>query len=144
MENISTNRYVIRLLEEWRMHGKIIIAVDFDDTIKHWRFNSQAECDKTIGILKLAKEVGAYIVVFTACSEDRYSEIENHCKENGLNIDGINETPIPLPYGNKNKIYANIFIDDRAGMEEALATLEFAAYSIRSERHPVTEQNVEF
>jgi len=31
-------KHVERLALEWARHGKIIIAVDFDDTISPWKF----------------------------------------------------------------------------------------------------------
>jgi hypothetical protein len=144
MRNLKENKYVLRLVDEWMMHGKIIIAVDYDDTISSWRLQTQAQCDETIEKIKLAREVGAYIVVFTACKEERHPEIMQFCEEKGLLIDTINNNPIDLPYGNQNKIYANIFVDDRAGLEEALEILEFAAYSVRSKRKNINEQTVEF
>jgi hypothetical protein len=52
-----------------------------------------------------------------------------------LEIDGINKTPIDLPYGNDKKIYANVFIDDRAGLNEALNILEMAMYRVRGSRN---------
>jgi hypothetical protein len=85
-------------------------------------------------ILNTAKQTGAYVVIFTACKEDRYPEITKYCLDNGLEIDGINTTPIDLPYGNNKKIYANIFIDDRAGLNESLNILEMAMYRIRGSR----------
>lgn len=141
MRNLKENRYCQRLIEEWKQYGKIIIAVDYDDTIRNWKFNSQEICDKIIEVVKLAKEVGAYITVFTACAEDRYKEIETFCNIKGLVIDSINVNPIELPYGNQNKIYANIFIDDRAGIEEAVEILEFASYTIRSFKKENINQN---
>lgn len=141
---MKENKYAIRLIEEWRLHGKIIVAVDYDDTICHWRLNTQQECDKVIKLLQLCQQVGIYTVVFTACNEDRHLEIRSFCEEKNLKIDSINQTPINLPFGNTNKIYANIFLDDRAGLEESMNILEFAAYTIRSEQHPVTIQTVEF
>ena len=125
--------YLNRLMEEWRQHGKIIIACDFDDTISPWRFHD-FDYDKVIGILKEAKNTGAYISIFTACDPARYQEITDYCRNKGLEIDSINETPIDLPYGKNKKIYANIFIDDRAGLNESLRILEFAMYRTRGER----------
>jgi hypothetical protein len=132
--NILENKYVKRLVQEWEQHGKIIIAVDFDDTISPWKLQSQEECNKIIQKLITAKEIGAYISVFTACNTDRYPQIRKYCKDKGLNIDSININPINLPYGNQNKIYANIFIDDRAGLEQSLEYLEAAMYYIRSKK----------
>lgn len=117
------SKYVDRLVKEWQQHGKIIIAVDFDDTISPWSLNSQEECTVVIEALKQAKEVGAYLVIFTACKIDRHIEIKEYCESKGVAIDGINESPLVLPFGNQNKIYANIFIDDRAGLAESLTIL---------------------
>lgn len=130
------DRYTERLIEEWQQHGKIIIAVDFDDTISPWKFNSDddnSRYSKIIDTLRIAKETGAYIVVFTACNTDRHQNIKEYCSSKRLEIDAINETPIKsIPYGrNGSKIYANIFLDDRAGLNEALEILNNAMYTIR-------------
>lgn len=125
--------YVDRLESEWEQHGKIIIGVDYDDTISPWKMND-FDFESVIKILKVAKETGAYIVIFTSCNEERYPEIISYCQSKGLEIDRINETPIELQYGNRSKIYANIFIDDRAGLLESLDILEMSMYRIRGKR----------
>lgn len=125
-------KYIDRLASEWEQHGNIIIAVDFDDTIAPWKLNDKQECNKVIAILKDCSLVGAYISIFTACNEDRFGEIRGYCTENELVISSINSNPIELPYGNRNKIYANIFIDDRAGLGESLEILKEAMYIQRS------------
>jgi hypothetical protein len=125
--------YLERLEEEWKLHGKIIIACDFDDTISPWKLKG-FDPKRTIEVLKIAKQTGAYIVIFTACNIERYDEIRKYCLDAGLEIDAINETPIDLPYGKNGKIYANIFIDDRAGLNESLNILEMAMYRIRGSR----------
>lgn len=130
-------KYRKRLYKEWSTYGKIIIGVDFDDTISPWGFRDEEDLlslKKTVDLLKIAKETGAYIVIFTACNVDRYSEIESYCSKNGLTIDTINKNAIDLPYGNDGKIYANIFLDDRAGLTEALSILEDVMYKIRAEK----------
>jgi len=131
------NKYQNRLYQEWLQHGKIIIAVDYDDTISPWGFKEQEDLeqlDHTIQILRVAKETGAFITIFTACNEDRYDEIKEYCKTRGLIIDTINKTPLDLPYGKTGKVYANIFLDDRAGLIESLNTLETVMYKIRGKR----------
>lgn len=120
-----------RLLTEWKQHGKIIIACDFDDTIKNWKLGTFALFRYVLTLLHACKQTGAYIVIFTACDKDRYSEIKDYCAANGLEIDSINENPIELPYGNQNKIYANIFLDDRAGIIESIEILEDTLYKYR-------------
>jgi thiol-disulfide isomerase/thioredoxin len=132
-KNPESIPYLDRLEKEWREHGKIIIAVDFDDTISPWGMKD-FNFDRVIDLLIRAKETGAYIVIFSACSPERFGEITEYCKLKGLEIDSINENPIPLPYGQHKKIYANIFIDDRAGLNESLNILEFAMYKIRGSK----------
>jgi hypothetical protein len=126
------NKYTKRLLEEWNTHRKIVVAVDFDDTIKPWKFVSQQQCESIINLLKDVKKVGAYLTVFTASSEDRYEEVRQYCFEKGLEIDSINTNPIDLPYGHSGKVFANIYIDDRAGLEESLKVLEECMYLQRA------------
>ena len=133
------NKYLTRLYQEWKQHGKIIVGVDFDDTISPWKFKdkeSLEKIDKTIQILRVAHETGAYIVIFTACSPDRYEEIQSYCEKAKLPIDTINKTPFEIPegYGKGGKIYANIFLDDRAGLDQALDMLNTAMYMVRGDR----------
>lgn len=141
---VRTSRYTLRLIEEWRLHSKIIVAVGFDDTISPWKLNDMVSCEKVIGVVKLAREVGAYITIHTTSNKDRYEEIKKYCDSKGLIVDTINANPRELPYGNERKVYANIFLDDRAGLDEALETLEYAAYVIRGEKHKIVEQGTEF
>jgi hypothetical protein len=131
------NKYVVRLHNEWKQYGKIVIALDYDDTISPWKFNSPADLKQYINIIRVlkdAKNVGAYIVIFTSCNPDRYDEIRQYCSGMGIEIDTINETPVDsIPYGkNGAKVYANIYLDDRGGLNEALTTLEDAMYITRT------------
>lgn len=129
------NIYTERLIKEWRQHGKIIIAVDYDSTVSYWpTIENHEDIDRTIKLLQIAYQTGAYIVINTACKSDRFVDIQNHCEEFKIPISGINVPPIETTYGNSNKIYANIFLDDRAGLIEALQTLEDAMYVIRGEQ----------
>ncbi len=131
------DKYSKRLIREWIEYGKIIVAVDFDDTINPWGFTSDEDKKDFERIAKLLKEVrltGAWIVIHTACDKDRYDDIRKICSEVGIKIDTINQNPIDLPYGNDRKIYANIFLDDRAGLNEALNMLEGAMYIVRAKK----------
>lgn len=132
-KNPESVPYLERLEKEWEQHGKIIIAVDYDDTISPWKMQG-FDPSRTLEVLKVAKNTGAYVVIFTSCNEERYPEIHEYCRNKGIEIDSINKTPIDLPYGNNTKIYANIFIDDRAGLNESLNILEFATYRMRGKR----------
>jgi hypothetical protein len=120
-------RYVDRLANEWEKYGKIIVAVDFDDTISPWGFDAgYIASTGIVPLLRRCQEVGIYTVCFTACAADRHDEVRRVFESHGLALDSINSNPISLPYGNQNKIYANIFLDDRAGIIESLRILEAA------------------
>jgi len=134
MEN--SNIYVQRLYKEWKQHGKIIVGVDYDSTLfPYHTIENQSDIERTISMVKTAYETGAYVVIFTASDPERHDEIRDYCKKIGVHIDSINVNPIDLPYGKTGKIYANIFLDDRAGINEALDILETAMYMVRGDQH---------
>ncbi len=119
------NKYVKRLLSEWIEHKKLIISVDYDSTIFPYQtIDNPEDIARTIKLVKIAKELGAYIVIFTASNVSRYEEIQLYCEEIELPIDSINVNPIPMKYGNSGKIYYNINLCDRSGLINALDILE--------------------
>ena len=128
------NKYIDRLYNEWKQHGKIIISVDYDDTIFPWGLGNKEDIDRTIKLVQIAHETGAYIVIFTASAPERHEEIQKHCESIRLPIDSINVNPIELPYGKNGKIYYNINLCDRSGLTQALDILESAMYKIRGEK----------
>lgn len=129
------DKYTQRLIDEWKLHGKIIIAVDYDDTIKPWRTATQEECNNVIEVLKESQLVGAYITIFTCrnvTDEESRKEIIDYCESHGLRIDSINKNPFPLPYGNDGKPYANVYIDDRGSRDSSVLQLREAMYQTRA------------
>jgi hypothetical protein len=128
-------KYVERLYKEWSQYGKIVIAVDFDSTIYPWpTIDNKEDRERVISILQVASNTGAYIVINTCSSPDRHVEIQDYCEKIKLPIDGINTNPIELPYGNHGKMYANIYLDDRAGLVQSLDILEQAMYLVRGNK----------
>ena len=115
-----------RLVKEWLEHDNIILAVDFDDTIFHWRHRSQEKCDNTISLVKWAQSTGAHIMIHTASDTDRHPEIIKYCNSKGIKVDSINKNPIPMPYGNEGKPYYNWQLCDRSGLVYAEQVLEEA------------------
>jgi hypothetical protein len=129
----NMERPISRLVREWREYKKILLAVDFDDTLSPWKFDD-FDYKEVFKLVLEAKELGAYIVIFSACKPDRYDYIRNYCRETGgFEIDGINENVIELPYGNERKIYYNHLLDDRAGLMQAMAILSIAMMRIKTE-----------
>lgn len=131
-----------RLVNEWLEHDKIIIAVDYDDTIFPWKSSTQGQCDSRINLIKWCKTIGAYIMIHTCSDPDRYEEITVYCKSHGLEIDSINKNPIELPYGNSGKPYYNWQLCDRSGLSYAVEVLREAAEEVitrKQEKRNLTE-----
>jgi hydroxymethylpyrimidine pyrophosphatase-like HAD family hydrolase len=119
---LSTARCVIRLLSAYREHPRLIVAVDFDDTVFDFH-NHGYKFPKAIELIKRAQAAGFYIVGFTASKPERYPFIQEHFESLGIKLDAINTNVIPSAYGNSGKIFYNILLDDRAGLEQAMDIL---------------------
>lgn len=114
----------IRLLKEWKKHGKIIIAYDYDDTV--FDFHNKGHSHAGVqSLLRQCKEVGAYFIVWTGAKEDRYPEIIKHLIKQELPFDKINENMEFADFTGR-KIFANIYLDDRGGLSSAYKVLQYA------------------
>lgn len=120
---LNEHNCFIRLWEDYVKHGKLVVAVDFDNTIFDLH-KKGFEFTKVIELLKDCQTLGFPIVVFSAAPKERHQEIRNRCQEIGINISGVNEDV--LRFGerdhmdySKSKIYFNILLDDRAGLPSA-------------------------
>jgi|APTNR8051073442_1049403.scaffolds.fasta_scaffold00075_95 hypothetical protein len=126
------NWQVERLVAEWVKHERIIIGVDYDDTLMPWSLDGPvhtARLARTRVLLRACVELGARIVIHTASNPERYAEIRHTCRAERIAIEAINENLPGLKYGTTTKPYANIYLDDRAGIDQALDVLS-AAYEI--------------
>jgi len=109
---------MLKLFKQWKKRGNIIIAVDFDDTIKPFRFQKEKKCLKIIKLLKKCHQYGAKIIIYTASDPRRFSMMRSYCERHGLIIESINQNISNLPFGNNGKIFYNILLDDRSGLTE--------------------------
>lgn len=126
---IIKNQYTQRLFDEWKQHGNILIGLDVDDTILPYRENF-TDCNKVINLVQECIRSNARIIIYTGSAKERYDEIIDYCKSVGIEVSAINENLI-TPFGDNRKIYANIYLDDRAGLTESLWILESALYQYR-------------
>lgn len=119
----DTSRCVARLLEQYETTPRLIIAVDFDDTVFNYH-EQNFQYPRVIALLKRCQKLNFYIVVYTARRADNHWEIIPYMNKLGIYVNEINKNAIDLPYGNDGKIYYNILLDDRAGLGQACETLE--------------------
>lgn len=106
-----------RLLLEYKKYGKLIIAVDFDDTLHDYH----REGNSYELVTALVKELYAndfYIIIWTANPDLDY--VSTYLHQHDIPYHKINEVaPVSekwLNGSNPRKIYANAFLDDRAGL----------------------------
>lgn len=98
-----------RLRSEYNKYGKLIIAVDFDDTLCT---NGNAN-PLVVDLMRRWKD-NAEIVVWTSRNEGMQSEVKSFLEQEGLDFAGIN---IDIKDFGSRKIYANVYVDDRAGLQ---------------------------
>lgn len=127
-------KYATRLLKQYDEHKTLIIAVDFDDTIFAGNVNSQKDLEPIIEKLKEAVEIGLKIVIYTARNEKYFPDIEVFCENIGLKIEAINKDIIQLREPTSGKIYYNLFLDDKAGLEQAAVILVYTIEKIKESK----------
>ncbi len=140
--NIDTDPYLEtkfaanRLFTEWKKHGRLIVACDFDDTVFDFHNTKDGESkyshEYVISLLQDCQALNFYITIFTASAPARWNAIRVYMKEKcNIEITGVNVNPIPLPFGNNGKMYYNILLDDRAGLGQSVKVLEFTIQLIK-------------
>lgn len=95
------------------------IAVDFDGTLNVHAFPEIGPPrTRTIEFIKYHAAQGTKIILHT-CRDDipggpqHLTEAVEWCAAHGIPIDAVNENPF-VNFGKSGKIYADIYIDDRA------------------------------
>lgn len=117
---LKPNSSFIRLLEEYTKYGSLVIAYDFDDTVYDFHKKGRTY-HQVITLLQDLKSIGCYLTCWTGNKDLTF--INNYLKENSIPCDGINENP-PFYDSESRKIYANAYLDDRAGLEQVYKELK--------------------
>lgn len=117
------NPYVNRLYNEWCRHKKIIIKVNFDDTVCPV---TKAVPDYSERVLVLLRKCQPYahIMLDTTRMHRTYVPLVNYMKTHSIKVDSVCTSPVNIPFHDTG--FANITLDDRAGLLEAMDILEEA------------------
>jgi hydroxymethylpyrimidine pyrophosphatase-like HAD family hydrolase len=103
-----------RTIQEYELHGSLIVAVDFDNTL--YDYHQQGlDCGEIIELLADLRRIQCKIIIWTASEQVAF--IKNHCHEHDIPFDNINTNP-PFFKSSSPKIYYNELLDDRAGLAE--------------------------
>ena len=105
-----------RLLMEAEEHEKLIVAIDYDNTVFDTH-DMGYDFEPLFAMLRCLRDK-IYLIGWTASKPERYAEIRETFREHGLYLDAINENA-PWIENRGPKIYANLYIDDRAGLLNA-------------------------
>lgn len=108
------------LAMQYEKHGEFIVAYDFDNTIRD--FPSGEPLEDVIALIKRCQSVGMITYLWTCRSENRLSEAVEYCNKYGLYPTHINDMPNILGATGR-KPYYNILLDDKAGLDSSMLTL---------------------
>lgn len=116
------DKSVQRLISEWEAFGRIVIAVDFDNTI-YDSHNLGIDCEYIKEILSRCRQFGCYIIIWTAREQYEYYQVKDYLKQIDFDYDFINKD-IMRPNSTSPKMYYQILLDDRAGLTQSISILE--------------------
>lgn len=111
-----------KLLAQYKEHGHLIVAVDFDDTLCPSTDAANNVTKRVRRAIGRCNDLGMVIIVFTCRHIEK--EVREYLDSKKLTYDHFNESPVHSEVCGFGKPYYNIFLDDKAGLNEALTTLE--------------------
>ena len=126
-EYLVPNNSFLRLWNEYKKYGTLVIAYDFDNTIYdfHKKGNTYIQ---VIELLRQLKSIGCILICFTANEDNIF--IESYCKLYNIPLDKLNESP-DFFKSNSKKIYFNDLLDDRAGLQQVYQELNLLIQLIK-------------
>lgn len=114
-----------RLVSQYKKQDKLVIAYDFDDTVRPMYC---ADCSEVQSLLrKINNTLDAYFIVFT--SNKNLDDVKKYLDEWEIPYDAINENAPFVPF-KEGKIFYNVLLDDKSGLGETVNTLEQLIYLV--------------
>ncbi len=125
-----------RLKEEWLKYGKIIVAYDVDSTVLPFHeYEENDDYSIVHTLIKELNELNCTLIVFTAAEESRWDEIKRKLNKLDLPYHYFNVSPPEIPGIVKNgKVYANIYLDDRASLYASVELLQELINQIKTNK----------
>lgn len=130
---LKPNSAYERLWAEYNKYGSLIVAVDFDDTV--YDFHKEGNSyEMVMQLVRDLKEINCYIIIWTGNQDIDF--IKDYLSEHNIPYDSINdEAPVSkklLGDSIPRKVYANVYLDDRAGLEQVYNDLTKLVNEVRS------------
>jgi len=115
-----------RLLEEYKRYGSLVIAFDFDDAVYDFHKKGRSYTD-VVKLLRVLKSKSCFLICWTG--QDDLGFVADYLEQYGIPFDRINENP-PFKQSPGKKIYANAYLDDRAGLSQVYKELQYLMQKI--------------
>ena len=135
MKKSPLNFYNVRLykkhlgykIDRWT-RGRKVIAIDFDGTLSMGKYPACGPANtKLVELLKRLmadpSEVRPYYVLWTSRTAAELEKAVIWCGEQGLKFDGINKPPKETAADYTRKMWADLYVDDRAMTPENFMAL---------------------
>lgn len=128
----STERCVERLYEQYKIHGSLIVAFDFDDTIFDYH-KKGFSYPKIVELLRECQALGFTLIMLTTTESDLQLDMNHdYCNSLGISVAWINEGPV-MPKARKP--FFNVYLDDKAGLEQAYQILKETVEQIKGSKN---------
>jgi hypothetical protein len=119
---LNPNNALQRLREEWNTYGNLIVAVDFDSTLCPYKDIEMGSGYAVVELVRKLKKAGCTIIIWTASEPERWDDIKKWLEDYDVQWDYFNDNSPKVKF-KQRKIYANAFLDDRAGLYEVYNAL---------------------
>jgi hydroxymethylpyrimidine pyrophosphatase-like HAD family hydrolase len=117
-----------RLVDEYNKYGTLVIAFDFDDTVFDFHKKGRIYGD-VIQLLQELKSINCYLICWTGNEDSEM--VLSYLKANKIPFDALNENP-PFYNSASKKVYANAYLDDRAGLKQVFEELKNVILTVKS------------
>lgn len=130
---LSDRKAIDRLKKEYNEHGSLLIAYDYDNTIFDYH-DDGLDLQPVIDLLRRCSDLGFTMILYTITPWHKNNEEKvKRCNELGINVHGINESPL-LDHQNRDfpkKPFYSILLDDRAGLSASYNILKTTLDELR-------------
>jgi hypothetical protein len=128
-EYLVPNSSFLRLYDEYKKYGSLVIAYDFDNTIYDFHQKGSSYF-QVMELLRELKRMNCICICFTANQDVKF--VKNYCNAWNIPLDKLNENP-DFFKSESRKIYFNALLDDRAGLDSVYRDLSLLVNLIKKE-----------
>jgi pimeloyl-CoA synthetase len=119
-----------RLVDEYNKYGTLVVAFDFDDTVYDFHKRGRIYND-VIQLLQELKSINCHLICWTG-NEDSEMVI-GYLAEHKIPYDALNDNP-PFHKSESRKVYANAYLDDRAGLKQVFDELKNLVMTVKTKK----------